>query len=254
MMAPRSATQLISAVRASAPPPLAADGLPEQLQRFRLETDWLGFLPERAGSRSWRLQQAIKRGADVVGASLLLVLFAPLLALAALLVRITSPGPVIYRYWALGHCARPFICYKFRTMVDGADAMKADLLERNEMHGAPFKLKDDPRITGVGKVLRKFSIDELPQLWNVVRGDMSLVGPRQQPVEEITKFEAWQRGKLAVRPGITCLWQVGGRSEIREFATWVALDLQYIERWNLLLDLKILLRTIPAVVLARGAY
>ena len=245
---------MIPAVRTRATRSLGTDRLPEQLQRFRLETDWLGFLPERAASRGWRVQQSLKRGFDVVGALLLLVLFSPLLALAALLVRLTSPGPVIYAYWALGHCARPFICYKFRTMVDGADAMKADLLERNEMQGAPFKLKNDPRITAVGRFLRKFSIDELPQLWNVVRGDMSLVGPRQQPVEEITKFETWQRGKLAVRPGITCLWQVGGRSEIRDFATWVALDLHYIERWNLLLDLKILLRTVPAVLLARGAY
>lgn len=245
---------MISAARAKAIPALSTNSFPEQLQRFRLETDWLGFLPERANTTSWRLQQTLKRGLDVVGALLLLVVLSPLLLLTALIVRLTSPGPILYRYWALGHCARPFTCYKFRTMVEGADAMKVNLLERNEMRGPAFKLKEDPRTTRPGRFLRKYSIDELPQLWNVLRGDMSLVGPRPPLAEEFTQFETWQRGKLAVRPGITCLWQVGGRSEIRDFATWAALDLQYIERWNLLLDLKILLRTVPAVLLARGAY
>lgn len=245
---------MISAARAKALPYSSGYIIPEQLQRIRLETDWLSFLPARAHSTSWRVQQDLKRIMDIAIATLLLVVLLPVLVLAALLVKITSPGPVIYRYWALGHCARPFICYKFRTMVNEADAMKEDLLERNEMQGAPFKLRDDPRITPVGRFLRKFSVDELPQLWNVILGDMSLVGPRQQPLEELAKFEYWQRGKLAVRPGITCLWQVNGRSNIRDFSTWVNLDLEYIENWDLLVDTQILLRTIPAVLLARGAY
>jgi lipopolysaccharide/colanic/teichoic acid biosynthesis glycosyltransferase len=154
----------------------------------------------------------------------------------------------------LGRHAQPFIGYKFRTMVTDADALKDQLRARNEMSGPVFKLRNDPRVTGFGRWLRRYSIDELPQLWSVLKGDMSLVGPRPPSAEEFLQFEPWQWHKLAVTPGITCLWQVGGRSEINDFAEWAALDLEYIRRWSLWLDAQILLRTVPAVLSARGAY
>jgi lipopolysaccharide/colanic/teichoic acid biosynthesis glycosyltransferase len=139
-------------------------------------------------------------------------------------------------------------------MVVDADSRKAEYMQQNEMNGPVFKLRNDPRVTRPGRWLRRYSIDELPQLWSVVRGDMSLVGPRAPGPEEFARFERWQCGKLAVKPGITCIWQVSGRSEISDFDTWARLDLDYIESWNLALDLVLLLRTIPAVISARGAY
>jgi lipopolysaccharide/colanic/teichoic acid biosynthesis glycosyltransferase len=149
---------------------------------------------------------------------------------------------------------RRFWFYKFRSMVVDAEARKAELQHMNEMDGPVFKIKEDPRITGLGKFLRKTSIDELPQLWNVVKGDMSLVGPRPLPTYEVEKFEPWQRRRMSMRPGITCLWQVSGRNQVTKFEDWMRLDLEYVDRWSLALDAKILLRTIPAVLGARGAY
>jgi lipopolysaccharide/colanic/teichoic acid biosynthesis glycosyltransferase len=219
-----------------------------------VELDWNAYLPSRAAGFSWRAQQRIKRVLDLVLAGLGLIILTPFLLAVAALIKLTSPGPVLYEWRVLGRRARPFVGYKFRTMVSDADIRKASFMARNEMSGPVFKLRDDPRVTPVGRWLRKYSIDELPQLWSVVRGDMSLVGPRPAAPEEFARYEPWQCGKLAVTPGITCTWQVSGRSEISDFNTWARLDIEYIRNWNLALDLRILLRTLPAVISARGAY
>jgi exopolysaccharide biosynthesis polyprenyl glycosylphosphotransferase len=197
---------------------------------------------------------AAKRLLDVVGASLLLLLLSPLLLLAALLVKLTSRGPAVFRQERAGMNGRAFTLYKFRTMVEGAEKDRARLEGQNEMDGPVFKIKADPRITWLGKILRKTSVDELPQLWNVVKGDMSLVGPRPLPLYEVEKFEPWQRRRMSMRPGITCLWQVMGRNRVTSFAEWMRLDLEYVDRWSLGLDFNILLKTVPAVLGARGAY
>ena len=189
----------------------------------------------------------------VIGGAFLLGL-SPLFALIAVAVKLGSPGPVLYRWPVVGQGGRPIRAYKFRSMVVGADQLKRQLLDLNEASGPIFKMKDDPRITPVGRVLRKFSLDELPQLWSVLRGDMSLVGPRPPLESEYVQFSEWQKRKLAVKPGITCLWQISGRSEIHDFDEWVRLDLEYIERWSIWLDVQILLRTLPVVVRGRGAW
>jgi lipopolysaccharide/colanic/teichoic acid biosynthesis glycosyltransferase len=183
----------------------------------------------------------------------LLVVLAPLLGAIALVIRVTSGPPVLYRWHVVGQYGRPFVSYKFRTMVTNADALKPMLLAANTMSGPVFKLPNDPRVTPVGRWLRRYSLDELPQLWSVAKGEMSLVGPRPPLASEYDQFTEAQRQKLAVKPGITCLWQVSGRNHVRDFDEWVRLDLQYINSWSLWLDLKILWLTIPAVVSARGA-
>lgn len=216
--------------------------------------DWEGVLPERASSWQWRGAQRLKRLLDVVLGSLLLVMAAPIIAAAALAIRLSGPGRVFYPWRVLGERGRPFVGFKLRTMVANAEELKGTLLDRNEMNGPVFKIRDDPRVTPLGRWLRKFSIDELPQLWSVVKGDMSLVGPRPCAPEEFERFTPWQRGKLAVVPGITCLWQVEGRSRISDFEEWIRLDLRYIREWSLGLDLKILARTVPAVLRGEGAY
>jgi lipopolysaccharide/colanic/teichoic acid biosynthesis glycosyltransferase len=236
-------------VRATASPPV-----PEPVRRIRAQADWSSYLPPHAASAGWRVQLLVKRATDVVLSLVALVVLLPLFAVVAIAIRLTSRGPVLYRLYVLGRHARPFVTYKFRTMVADADAQKARYLHRNEMTGPVFKMRDDPRVTPLGRVLRRHSIDELPQLWSVLRGDLSLVGPRAPSAEEFAQFEPWQWGKLAIKPGLTCLWQVSGRSEIRDFVTWAALDLEYIRRWNLLLDAQILLRTVAVLITARGAY
>ena len=153
----------------------------------------------------------------------------------------------------MGYKRKPIVGWKFRTMVKNADEMKKVLMEKNEMKGPVFKITDDPRILRVGKFLRKFSLDELPQLWSVLKGDMSLVGPRPPLIYEFDEFSYWHRRKLSVKPGITCLWQISGRNNIRSFDDWAKLDLEYIDNWSLTLDFEILLKTIPAVIMARGA-
>ena len=193
-----------------------------------------------------------KRVLDFVGASFLLFLLSPLFLVLALLVKLTSPGPVLYRWRVVGRGGHPFISYKFRSMVADADRLKAELEERNEMTGPVFKLTQDPRITPVGMWMRKYSLDELPQLFSVVTGDMSLVGPRPPLVTEYERFTKYQRQKLAVKPGITCLWQVSGRNRVRDFDEWVRLDLEYIRNWSLMLDLKILVKTVGEVFAGSG--
>jgi lipopolysaccharide/colanic/teichoic acid biosynthesis glycosyltransferase len=198
-------------------------------------------------------QLGIKRLVDIAVAGSALVALAPLLGSIALAVRRTTGSPVLYHWRVVGQDGRPFTSYKFRTMVPNADALKAQLMANNHMSGPVFKMPDDPRITPVGRILRRYSLDELPQLWSVLKGDMSLVGPRPPLQSEYIQFTETQRQKLAVKPGITCLWQVSGRNNIRDFDEWVRLDTEYIRDWSLWLDLKILLRTIPAVLRANGA-
>ncbi len=198
-----------------------------------------------------RVQQIVKRLLDVVLAALLLVVLLPLMLLIALLIRLTSGAPVLYEWRVVGQGGRPFIGYKFRTMVVDADRLKNKLWDRNEMSGGPvFKLKDDPRITPIGKILRKYSLDELPQLWSVLKGDMSLVGPRPPLVSEYAQFEEWQKRKLTVKPGMTCLWQVRGKPN--DWNEWLRLDFEYIDHWSLWLDLKILFQTAWLVVTGKN--
>jgi lipopolysaccharide/colanic/teichoic acid biosynthesis glycosyltransferase len=205
-----------------------------------------------AARRPARWQLRVKRLIDVGGAAVGLVLTAPLFVLIAAAVTLTSRGPVFYRWRVVGQGGRPFTGLKFRSMVADADARKAALMARNEMRGPVFKLTDDPRVTPVGRWLRRYSLDEVPQLLSVLRGDMSLVGPRPPLVTEYAQFTPWQRRKLDVKPGITCLWQVSGRHRTRDFDEWVRLDLEYVERWSLWLDLAILWRTVGAVMRGTG--
>ena len=171
---------------------------------------------------------------------------------ASIAIKVTSPGPVFFKQQRCGLNGRVFTMYKLRSMVDNAEQVRAELETLNEMDGPVFKSSRDPRRTPVGKFLRKFSIDEFPQLYNVLRGDMSLVGPRPPLPQEVARYESWQRRRLSMKPGITCLWQISGRNEV-SFQDWMKLDLSYIDNWSLLLDLKILLKTVPVVLLGRGA-
>jgi exopolysaccharide biosynthesis polyprenyl glycosylphosphotransferase len=201
---------------------------------------------------SW--QGVGKLAVDTLGAIILILLSSPLMVLAALAVRITSPGPVIFRQQRSGLNGRPFTMYKFRTMVTDAEQRKQELAAFNEMSGPVFKVSNDPRVTPVGRWLRKFSLDEFPQLFNVLRGEMSLVGPRPLPVDETRRFDDFaHRRRLSVKPGLTCLWQISGRSNVRDFKEWVRLDLEYIDNWSLWLDLKILIQTVPIVLKGSGA-
>jgi exopolysaccharide biosynthesis polyprenyl glycosylphosphotransferase len=196
----------------------------------------------------------IKRLIDVVGGAALLVGLAPLLALAALLIKIDSPGPILFRQERIGLNKRRFQLLKFRTMLVGADQQQHGMEQLNEANGPVFKIKDDPRITRLGKFLRRYSIDELPQLFNVLNGDMSLVGPRPLPVRDVERINVqWHKRRFSVKPGITCLWQVNGRSDV-SFDRWVQMDLEYIDHWCLGLDIKILIKTVPVVLRGSGAY
>jgi lipopolysaccharide/colanic/teichoic acid biosynthesis glycosyltransferase len=194
-----------------------------------------------------------KRGLDVFGAAAGLVLLAPLLAGIAVVTWLDSPGPVLFRQRRSGLGGRPFVMYKFRSMVIDAEARKRQLLELNEQDGPAFKLKQDPRVTRLGRLLRQTSLDELPQLWNVLRGEMSLVGPRPLPCEEQQRSDRWQQRRLDVTPGLTCIWQVQGRSRVT-FADWIRMDLRYIRSHSAALDLALLVLTLPAVILRRGAH
>ena len=199
------------------------------------------------------LPMLIKRFADIVLTTMALIVLAPLFLVVALLVKVTSKGPVFFVQKRGSLNGRKFNLYKFRTMVADAESRIKELEAYNEMKGAAFKIKNDPRVTPLGKWLRKFSIDELPQLWNVFRGEMSLVGPRPPLLREVEQYDDWHRRKLSMRPGITCLWQVNGRNKITDFSQWAELDLKYIDNWSLWLDFKILLKTVPVVLFGIGA-
>lgn len=194
-----------------------------------------------------------KRTFDVLCAAFSLALLAPFMLIIAAAIRVTSPGPVFFRQTRCGIGGRQFMLYKFRSMINNAEQLKAELHQLNELDGPVFKISDDPRITPVGRWLRRFSIDELPQLWNILRGDMSFVGPRPAVPEEVEQYEPWQRRRLRMRPGLTCIWVLEGRNHL-DFNRWIQLDLAYIDTWSLWLDAKIFFRTIPIVLSGRGAY
>ena len=227
---------------------------PPHLERARAHVESLGthlyfayetHEPDRPGL-------LVKAIVDRVLAAMFLLVTAPLMLVIAAAVKLTSPGPVLFVQRRGGLNGRAFPMLKFRTMREGAESERDTLLATNEMDGPVFKIKNDPRVTPIGRFLRKFSLDELPQMWNVLRGEMSLVGPRPPIPSEVERYDAWQRRRLSIRPGRTCLWQVSGRNDIN-FRQWMELDLKYIDTWSLGLDFKILLQTVPAVLGGRGA-
>jgi exopolysaccharide biosynthesis polyprenyl glycosylphosphotransferase len=200
---------------------------------------------------TWQL--ICKRLIDVAGALAGLLVLGPLVMLpAAIVIRLTSPGPILFRQRRSGVHGRLFTMYKFRSMVDNAEMLRVELETFNEMSGPVFKMQQDPRVTPIGRFMRKTSVDELPQLWNVLTGDMSLVGPRPPIPSEVSQYDPWHRRRLSMKPGLTCLWQISGRNAIG-FDQWMKLDLQYIDHWSLWLDIKILMRTIPVVLSGFGA-
>ena len=222
----------------------------------RAEFDMFGSQPmlvfRSTPELSWEL--ASKRMIDFVGTLFGLIFLSPLLFVVAAAIKVTSPGPVIFSQMRCGRHGKPFRMFKFRSMYTNAEQRRQELEVFNQMRGPVFKLDNDPRITRLGRWLRKFSVDELPQLFNVLTGQMSLVGPRPLPTYEVENFSnPAQRRRLSVKPGITCLWQISGRNEVQDFQTWVKLDLEYIDNWSIWLDLRILFRTIPAVLRAHGA-
>ncbi len=233
---------------------LVADFFKTQISRTTFDDvyGWPVLVFRSAPEFTW--PRVAKQVLDTVGSSLLLLFGWPVFALIALFIKLTSPGPVLFRQQRSGINGRPFTLYKFRTMVTNAEQLKQELAAMNEMSGPVFKVTNDPRVTRVGRVLRKFSLDELPQLYNVLRGEMSLVGPRPLPVDEVKRFnDLAHRRRLSVKPGLTCLWQISGRNNVKDFRDWVRLDLQYIDNWSLWLDLSILWRTVPVVFAGTGA-
>jgi exopolysaccharide biosynthesis polyprenyl glycosylphosphotransferase len=199
-------------------------------------------------------QAVAKQVTDFAGALAMLAVLAVPMAAFAIGIRLSSRGPILFRQERAGLNGRPFTMFKFRSMVNEAEQLKQELAALNEMSGPVFKVTNDPRVTRIGRFIRRYSIDELPQLINVIRGEMSLVGPRPLPVDEVARFDdVSHRRRLSVKPGLTCLWQVSGRNDVRDFREWVRLDLEYIDNWSFWLDLKILWRTIPAVFNGSGA-
>jgi len=195
----------------------------------------------------------VRRMLDLLLAGIILLIFGPLVMLpTAILIKLTSPGPVLFKQKRCGLNGRTFTMYKFRSMIDNAEQLRVEIEAFNEMDGPVFKVSRDPRVTLIGKIIRRRSIDELPQLFNVLQGHMSLVGPRPPLPQEVSRYERWHRRRLSMKPGMTCLWQISGRNEV-SFEDWMKLDLTYIDNWSLLLDLKILLKTVPVVLLGRGA-
>jgi len=194
-----------------------------------------------------------KRAFDLIVGGVIVLLLVPVIPLVAIMIRFDSVGPVFYRQDRVGKGGRPFKFYKFRSMRADSERLRADLESRNELAGPVFKMKNDPRVTAVGQFLRRSSLDEIPQIFNVLKGDMSIVGPRPALPGEVARYEAWHRRRLDVKPGITCVWQVAGRNQVA-FDEWMRLDLEYMRRRSLRADVGIFLRTIPAVIARRGAY
>jgi len=233
---------------------LVADFFPTETFRTSLD-DFYGIpmvVFRSAPEASWQL--LAKQILDYAGALAGVILLSWLFLLIAVLIRLGSAGPVFFRQRRCGLHGQPFTMLKFRSMISDAEQRRDELEALNEMSGPVFKVSNDPRVTAIGRFLRKYSLDELPQLFNVLKGDMSLVGPRPLPVSEVERFnDPAHRRRLSVKPGLTCLWQVSGRNEVRDFKEWVRLDLEYIDNWSLWLDIKILLRTVPAVLQTTGA-
>lgn len=227
----------------------AKDGL--RVSRWRL---WIRFLIKK---NAWTVvlegSRALKRLIDIAGSAVGLVVLSPVFGTTALLIKLEDGGPIFFSQQRVGKWGRRFQMYKFRSMIVNADKVKSELVDQNEAGGVIFKMKKDPRITRVGRVIRKLSIDELPQLYNVLKGDMSLVGPRPSLPKEVEEYTLSDRRRLEVIPGLTCLWQVSGRSDIN-FEGQVRLDVQYLESQTFWGDIALLLKTIPAVLLGRGAY
>ena len=225
-----------------------------RFERARL----LSSSPARDGylhymSTAWKpMQYAMKRLIDIVASAVALIILSPMLVATAIAIKVTSPGPVLFKQKRVGLHGVTFDLLKFRSMVTNAEALKDQLMANNEQTGPVFKMKNDPRITGIGWFIRKYSIDELPQLINILRGDMTIVGPRPAVPKEVAQYKAWQRRRLSVRPGLTCYWQVGGRNSIG-FEDWMRLDLRYVDNWNLAVDMQLILQTFPAVLAGRGA-
>jgi exopolysaccharide biosynthesis polyprenyl glycosylphosphotransferase len=227
--------------------------LPASYSRIYLEKFRHMQLLSLSSAPDSELRLFFKRVFDVVVSGISLVVLSPLMACIAAMIRITSPGPVLFEQTRCGLGGRRFTLYKFRSMINNAEQLRAELHQLNELDGPVFKISDDPRITPVGRWLRRFSLDELPQLWNIMRGDMSFVGPRPAVPEEVDQYEDWQKRRLRMRPGLTCTWVLEGRNHL-DFKRWMQLDLTYIDSWSLWLDTKIFLRTIPIVLSGRGAY
>ena len=201
----------------------------------------------------WRWYTFVKRILDLIVSVIGLIVCFPLFLVIAVLIKLDSKGPVIFKQVRMGKGGRPFMFYKFRSMREGSEGLQEELRHLDITGGPIFKIKEDPRVTRVGRFLRRTTLDEFPQFWNVLKGNMTLVGPRPPVPEEVEKYTRLQRRRLDVKPGLTCLWQVSGRSEI-SFSEWIQLDLYYVQHQSLLLDLKILIRTIPAVLSRKGAY
>jgi exopolysaccharide biosynthesis polyprenyl glycosylphosphotransferase len=231
---------------------ICLDLFPRRVARIAVE-DVAGLpLLSFSSTPSDAIALVAKRAFDLVASAAALVLLAPVLLAIAAAVKLDSPGPVLFRQRRVGLAGRTFTLYKFRSMRQDAEAQRRALEARNEMDGPVFKIRDDPRVTRVGRFLRRTSLDELPQFWNVLRGEMSVVGPRPPIPAEVRRYARWQRRRLSVKPGLTCTWQVSGRNEV-DFDRWMALDLDYIDTWSLWGDVRIVLKTIPAVLLGRGA-
>jgi exopolysaccharide biosynthesis polyprenyl glycosylphosphotransferase len=221
---------------------------------FRSDISYFTGLPlihlEPPPGDRWEL--GVKRFIDVVVGLFLLIVLSPLMLVIGLLVKWTSPGPMLFKQKRVGLNGRRFSLYKFRSMHEDAESEFESLRPLNEMRGPVFKMENDPRCTRLGRIIRKYSLDELPQLWNVVRGDMSLVGPRPPTPSEVCQYDRTDKRRLSMRPGLTCLWQVNGRNEIDDFSTWVRLDLEYIDNWSLWYDFILLIRTVPVVLSGNG--
>jgi exopolysaccharide biosynthesis polyprenyl glycosylphosphotransferase len=249
--------KIMGVVRACERKNVSAHIVPDlfQMSLSRVDVDDLGGVP-LVGVRDVGFGQrvrTVKRVVDIIGAALALTLGAPCLGLIAAAIRLDSPGPAIFRQTRVGANGKAFEMYKFRSMYEGAEEQLAEIRDLNEVNGPIFKIRDDPRVTRVGRILRRASLDELPQFWNVLRGDMSLVGPRPPLPSEVGQYMEWHKKRLEVRPGMTGLWQVSGRSLV-SFDEQCLLDIYYIENWSLWLDFKILVRTIPEVLFGNGAY
>jgi exopolysaccharide biosynthesis polyprenyl glycosylphosphotransferase len=227
--------------------------LPAAYSRVYLENFREVQLLSLSSAPDSELRLFFKRIFDVALSVVSLAVLSPLLLCIAAMIRVASPGPVLFRQTRCGLGGRRFMLFKFRSMINNAEQMRAELHQLNELDGPVFKISDDPRITTVGRWLRRFSLDELPQLWNVFCGEMSFVGPRPAVPEEVEQYEDWQRRRLRMRPGLTCTWVLEGRNHV-DFNRWMQLDLKYIDNWSLWLDTKIFLRTIPIVLSGRGAY